>query len=44
LLDCDASSSIAASREIRPEHLGLIEVLVELSRLVLYVQEVNHLR
>lgn len=44
LLDCDASSSIAASREIRPEHLSLIEVRVELSRLVLYVQEVNHRR
>lgn len=26
LLDCDASSSIAASCEIRPEHFGLIEV------------------
>lgn len=42
LLDCDASSSIAPSCEIRPQHLSLIEVRVELSRLVLYVQEVNH--
>ena len=35
LLDCDSSSSIAASSEIRPEHLSLIKVRVKLSCLVL---------
>lgn len=35
LLDCDASSSIATSCEIRPEHFGLIEVRIKLCRFVL---------